>query len=75
MQLRADLGARRALSSNSIDDKPVDYIAGLGIQYSWGGAPVRKVVDSDGDGVPDDLDHCPGTPAGTAVDSNGCRAR
>jgi len=68
MQLRADLGARRAVTTGS----PVDYIAGLGIQYSWGGAPVRKVVDSDGDGVSDDLDRCPGTAAGNAVDSNGC---
>lgn len=28
--------------------------------------------DSDGDGVPDSRDHCPNTPAGTAVDANGC---
>ena len=28
--------------------------------------------DSDGDGVPDNLDKCPGTPRGTAVDSKGC---
>ena len=28
--------------------------------------------DSDHDGVPDKLDVCPGTPAGTAVDSRGC---
>ena len=30
--------------------------------------------DSDGDGVTDDLDLCPGTPAGEAVDANGCSA-
>jgi OOP family OmpA-OmpF porin len=29
-------------------------------------------ADSDGDGVIDTLDKCPGTPAGVAVDSNGC---
>ena len=29
-------------------------------------------VDSDGDGVPDCNDKCPGTPKGVAVDSNGC---
>lgn len=29
-------------------------------------------LDSDGDGVPDNLDACPGTPAGTAVDASGC---
>jgi len=28
--------------------------------------------DSDGDGVPDDKDQCPGTPAGAPVDANGC---
>ncbi len=33
-------------------------------------APV--VADSDGDGVPDDRDLCPNTPAGARVDANGC---
>jgi len=33
-------------------------------------APVRK--DSDGDGVYDDEDQCPGTPAGARVNSVGC---
>jgi OmpA-OmpF porin, OOP family len=71
--LRADLGARRALSSGADGGSaPVDYLAGLGLQFSWGATPVRAPVDSDGDGVTDDLDRCPGTPAGTPVDSNGC---
>lgn len=30
--------------------------------------------DSDGDGVADDLDQCPGTPAGAVVDEKGCEA-
>jgi len=72
MQLRADLGARRGLSDNSTINHPVDYVAGLGFQYNWGGTPVRRVVDTDGDGVNDDADKCPGTPVGTAVDSDGC---
>lgn len=71
-QLRGDLGARRGLSSDNGVGQAVDYVAGLGFQYSWGGAPVRRLVDSDGDGVNDDADQCPGTPAGTAVDGNGC---
>jgi gliding motility-associated-like protein len=29
-------------------------------------------VDSDGDGVPDDMDQCPDTPEGEEVDENGC---
>ncbi|MEN8719947.1 MAG: OmpA family protein, partial [Oceanococcaceae bacterium] len=41
-------------------------------------APARPVevvasgADSDDDGVPDDVDLCPGTPIGTRVDSTGC---
>ncbi len=31
-----------------------------------------QMVDSDGDGVPDDQDRCPETPLGEAVDANGC---
>jgi OOP family OmpA-OmpF porin len=72
-QLRGDLGARHAFSSGSDPAQdPVDYVGAIGFQYAWGGATPRKVVDTDGDGVNDDLDHCPGTAAGTAVDSNGC---
>jgi OmpA-OmpF porin, OOP family len=35
---------------------------------------VEKVVimDSDGDGVPDNLDKCPGTPKGAKVNADGC---
>ena len=36
-------------------------------------APAEPVIgDSDGDGVKDDKDLCPGTPAGTKVDHTGC---
>ena len=71
-QLRGDLGARRGLTSDNDVGQEVDYVAGLGFQYSFGGKPVRRVLDSDGDGVNDDADQCPGTPAGTAVDAKGC---
>ena len=30
------------------------------------------MVDTDGDGVPDGTDACPGTPAGVKVDARGC---
>lgn len=35
-------------------------------------APAAPVLDSDGDGVPDNLDKCPNTPQGVKVDKNGC---
>ena len=72
MQLRADLGARHGFSNEDGVgvERPVEYVAGIGFQYSWGGTPKR--LDSDGDGVYDDTDKCPGTPAGTPVDATGC---
>jgi hypothetical protein len=41
--------------------------ATLGIEYDLG-----KTKDSDMDGVSDKKDKCPNTPAGVAVDANGC---
>jgi len=35
-------------------------------------AKVRRPMDSDGDGVTDDLDRCPNTPKGVKVDARGC---
>lgn len=49
--------------------------------YALAGAAVGALVawfvcqpDSDGDGVNDDADRCPGTPAGVSVEPNGCPA-
>jgi OOP family OmpA-OmpF porin len=35
-------------------------------------AEIAKPVDSDGDGVTDDMDQCPDTPKGVTVDAQGC---
>jgi OOP family OmpA-OmpF porin len=40
------------------------------IFYAGGEKP--QPLDSDGDGVTDDLDKCPGTPKGVKVDARGC---
>lgn len=53
-------GAPPAPPAPATETPPVDVV------------PVQAPVDSDGDGVPDDLDQCPGTPAGTVVDASGC---
>ena len=69
-------------------DRWDNNLAGLaGLTFSFGGsdtqetAPVVEevlveeviIVDSDGDGVSDANDRCSGTPAGAAVDANGCQ--
>ena len=83
--LRADLRARHDFTKQG-SDRLVDYMAGLGLHFFWGGNPCvtepeplpppppppPAPVDSDGDGVTDDKDRCPGTAAGAAVDANGC---
>ncbi|MBT8421616.1 MAG: OmpA family protein [Gammaproteobacteria bacterium] len=58
-----------------------DYLLHLGIGFPFGkkAAPVVAAAavvaapsDSDGDGVIDERDRCPNTPAGASVDANGC---
>ena len=52
-----------------------DLIVNVGLQIPFGGKPEPAAPvdpDSDGDGVPDSRDMCPGTPAGVKVNSNGC---
>lgn len=53
-----------------------DHIVSVGLLFPMGpkaaAAPTTSVIDSDGDGVPDDRDLCPGTPPGVAVDERGC---
>lgn len=61
-----------------IEDSNNNFAFTMGFAYMFGGkkeaAPVTApvTVDSDGDGVPDDIDECPGTPSGISVDSVGC---
>ena len=43
-------------------------IAGGGLTFAFG----AKGRDTDGDGVPDRKDQCPGTPRGARVDAKGC---
>lgn len=47
------------------------YTAGL--EFSFGGKTGKSVpLDTDGDGVADKVDKCPGTPMGARVDLSGC---
>ena len=59
-----------AISGSSFNEAQLN----LGIQLALGTVVVNQaaVVDLDNDGVSDDRDKCPGTPAGVPVDINGC---
>ena len=81
--LRAD--ARYVVPINykfDSDSMTNNLLATVGLTFAFGGEkpapppppppPAPVVLDSDNDGVPDNLDKCPGTPAGVAVDKDGC---
>jgi OOP family OmpA-OmpF porin len=53
-----------------------DLLLNVGLQIPFGKKEVEPVgvldPDSDGDGIADSRDRCPGTPAGVTVDAYGC---
>lgn len=65
--LRADI---RAVYGD--EDSDLDTLATLGVTYVLGAQSAAGPSDADGDGVLDENDKCPGTPAGVAVDVFGC---
>lgn len=59
--------ARDILATSQSGMKDGYFQQEIGIVFNLG-----KAKDTDGDGVADKYDKCPGTPAGVAVDQNGC---
>jgi len=65
-----------------LDNGKWDYIPSVGLGVNFGGgnkpvaaAPAPEVCsDSDNDGVCDNVDKCPDTPANVTVDADGCPA-
>jgi len=50
-----------------------NHFGGLfGLIYNFSPIKTSKIIDSDNDGVPDNLDKCPNTPANVKVDKYGC---
>jgi OOP family OmpA-OmpF porin len=73
LQMRAEARQYATLNSVSFADEDAQYDTrfGLGLQYLFSQDPAPP-QDDDGDGVANGLDRCPDTPAGTAVDTQGC---
>lgn len=75
----SDMGQRLSLRGDvrgvySVDEGGIQPFFKLGLTAMLGnlGGGGKAPTDSDGDGVYDSDDRCPNTPAGTAVDSDGC---
>ncbi len=58
----------KPLNNTGPSDHLHNIILGGGLTFALGGTPR----DTDGDGVPDKRDKCPGTPTGARVDATGC---
>ncbi|MEZ5498740.1 MAG: TonB-dependent receptor [Steroidobacteraceae bacterium] len=76
-------GTQENFGASGIRLRPHPRVIGINFNYKFGGGeapravappppPPPAPVDSDGDGVTDDMDKCPGTPAGARVDARGC---
>ena len=73
MQLRADLGARRAPDDDDHRSKIPSTTSRASASSIPGAARhARACSTPTATASPTTLDKCPGTPAGTAVDSSGC---
>jgi OOP family OmpA-OmpF porin len=70
--LRADVRHLMAFEESNLEHN-LTYTAGFLFQFAGVTAPAPKApLDSDGDGVTDNLDQCPNTPMGAPVDTKGC---
>ena len=75
-------GEMRARLAYEKDNNFTDYITTLGVQYNFGGRNrnlgLRAAdfnTDTDGDGVMDTWDMCPGTKPGVEVTTRGCEIK
>ena len=70
-----NIALRGDVRDNMIFDEHIHNVeTTLGVVFAFGGesAKTASPLDSDGDGVVNSLDKCPNTPAGVAVDKDGC---
>jgi len=79
LALRTDARYQMVFNDLAGNDDPYgDFTVGIGLVGYFASKKVEEApaptgpIDSDGDGVPDDADLCPGTAPGVEVDDKGC---
>ena len=68
----AAVGAAAGANEEDSEDTAVAAVGGAVIGGLLCGIFTGEEADSDGDGIPDTRDHCPGTFPGAAVNMSGC---
>jgi OOP family OmpA-OmpF porin len=64
--------SKRDESRTKTDKEITEFIYDVTIPWPFRKHGGMAPADADGDGVPDDIDKCPGTPRGAVVDAQGC---
>ena len=62
-------GKKKVVAENRVEEPSAPIASAAPIAPA---APVEVLMDSDKDGVPDNIDMCPHTPVGANVDKDGC---
>ncbi len=75
MAINLEMKALSVIGGDKDEKNEAILTAGLSIPFGKIKTPQPKqkpIIDSDGDGVMDELDKCPDTPIGITVDGSGC---
>jgi OOP family OmpA-OmpF porin len=71
--LRFETKALQIVGGDKEEKNELSVLLGISVPFGTYAEPKPDIIDSDGDGVMDQLDKCPKTPKGTKVDGSGCK--
>lgn len=71
--LRLEAKALQIVGGDKEEQNELSVLFGFSVPFGTYAEPKPDIIDTDGDGVMDQLDKCPNTPKGTKVDGSGCK--
>ncbi len=71
--LRFEAKVLQIVGGDKVEKNEISTLFGFSIPFGTYAEPKPDIIDTDGDGVMDQLDKCPNTPKGTKVDGSGCK--
>ncbi len=71
--IRGEVKALQIVGGDKEENNELIATVGFSIPFGTYAKEKPDIIDTDGDGVMDQLDKCPKTPKGTKVDGSGCK--